>query len=89
MITAFHVVVRPANAPDLGLLAHYFYGYSVSWPGIGVGFVMGICCRLYDGLVRRFRPKLHDDDLAARGRQGQPRTAFSGSHRMNDPMPLP
>ena len=56
LVTAFHVVTRPAHAPDIGLLAHYFYGYSVSWPGIGVGFgwgfVAGFMTGWFAGFVR-------------------------------------
>jgi hypothetical protein len=58
MLTAFHVVVQPAKALDVGLLAHYFYGYSVSWRGIGVGFfwgfVTGFVTGWFLGLVRNF-----------------------------------
>jgi len=58
IVTAFHVAVRPANALDLGLLAQYFYGYSVSWQGIGVGFfwgsVLGFVIGWFVGFVRNF-----------------------------------
>lgn len=58
MLTAFHVAVQPAKAPDIGLLAHYFYGYSVSWRGVGVGFfwgfVTGFVTGWFVGLVRNF-----------------------------------
>jgi hypothetical protein len=48
-VTLFHLLARPARAPELGLLVQYFYGYSVSWHGAlvgafwggGVGFVAG------------------------------------------------
>jgi hypothetical protein len=43
-ITLFHLLVDP-EMPNPRLLAHYFYGYSVSWPGLAVGtgwgFVVG------------------------------------------------
>jgi hypothetical protein len=41
MVTTCHIVVQPPHAPNIGLLAHYFYGYSVSPQGIGVGFIWG------------------------------------------------
>jgi hypothetical protein len=37
-LTAFHVVLLPTNAPNIALLAHFFYGYEVSWRGALVGF---------------------------------------------------
>jgi hypothetical protein len=40
-VTAFHVVLRPVNAPPLELLAQFFYGYTVSWTGSAVGFAWG------------------------------------------------
>lgn len=36
-LTAFHLLVQPAEAIDLSLLGQYFYGYSVSWPGAWIG----------------------------------------------------
>ena len=36
LLTAFHVVARPAG-PRLEVLAAYFYGYDVSWRGACVG----------------------------------------------------
>ena len=40
-VTVLHVVARPANAPPLGLLAQYFYGYDVTWTGAAIGFFWG------------------------------------------------
>jgi len=40
-VTAFHVVLRPADAPPLALLSQYFYGYEVSWRGALVGLFWG------------------------------------------------
>jgi hypothetical protein len=37
LVTAFHVVAAPSTAPNLALLSHFFYGYDVSWRGVGVG----------------------------------------------------
>jgi hypothetical protein len=41
LITAFHVVFHPTDALEIGLLAQYFYGYRVSWPGAFVGLFWG------------------------------------------------
>ena len=49
LLTTFHHVVQPVNAPDVGLLAHYFYGYSVSPAGIGVGFFWGFVAGFVTG----------------------------------------
>jgi hypothetical protein len=54
LITAFHVIVHPADALDLGLLSHYFYGYSVSWQGIGVGFFWGFATGFATGWFMGF-----------------------------------
>ena len=40
-LTAFHIVLHPTNAPNIALLAHFFYGYEVSWRGALVGFCWG------------------------------------------------
>ena len=37
MVTLFHVVVAPSEGPNIALLAHYFYGYEVTWRGAFVG----------------------------------------------------
>lgn len=37
MVTVFHVVAQPTAAPNLALLADYFYGYDVTWRGAFVG----------------------------------------------------
>jgi hypothetical protein len=41
VVTAFHVLAQPTDAPPLGLLAQYFYGYSLTWPGALVGLLWG------------------------------------------------
>jgi len=55
-LTAFHVLLRPVPAPDLNLLAQYFYGYRVSWGGafIGLcwGFVTGFVAGWFLAFVR-------------------------------------
>src|SRR5262245_13026585 len=48
-VTAFHLLFRPANALDIGLLAQYFYGYSVTWRGAGVGFLWGFVTGFVSG----------------------------------------
>lgn len=41
-VTVFHVLVRPAAGPDIGILSQYFYGYDVSWIGALVGLLWGM-----------------------------------------------
>jgi hypothetical protein len=57
-VTVFHVVLRPVAAPDIGLLAQYFYGYEVSWRGavIGLfwGFATGFVMGWFVAFVRNF-----------------------------------
>ena len=57
-VTAFHVVLQPEGAPDIALLAQYFYGYNVSWRGavIGLfwGFVTGFVMGWFVAFVRNF-----------------------------------
>ncbi len=40
-LTAFHLIASPSNAIDISLLAHYLYGYTVSWKGALVGSFWG------------------------------------------------
>ena len=40
-VTLIHVVARPTGGPPLELLGQYFYGYTVSWVGVAVGFFWG------------------------------------------------
>lgn len=55
-ITAFHVFAHPERAVPLGLLAQYFYGYTVSWSGVLVGlswgFLTGFVAGWFAGFVR-------------------------------------
>lgn len=57
-ITAFQIVVAPPDAPELSLLAQYFYGYTVTWPGVAVGafwgFVTGFVAGWFVAFVRNF-----------------------------------
>lgn len=57
-VTAFHVIFRPVDALPLGLLAQYFFGYAVTWPGafIGLfwGFVTGFVFGWFAAFVRNF-----------------------------------
>jgi hypothetical protein len=41
LLTAFHVVMQADNALPIGLLAQYFYGYTVTWAGAVVGLAWG------------------------------------------------
>ena len=56
VLTAFHVLVAPDQASDLGLLSQYFYGYHVSWIGalIGAGWasVVGFVAGFFFAFVR-------------------------------------
>jgi hypothetical protein len=36
-LTVFHMVAAPPEAPNIALLAQYFYGYDVTWRGAFVG----------------------------------------------------
>ena len=42
LLTSVHVLVRPSTALPLGLLAEYFYGYSVTWTGAFIAFGWGL-----------------------------------------------
>lgn len=56
--TAFIVAVQPQPQPRLDLLAHYFYGYTVTWGGAVVGFLwaflVGFVGGWFVGFVRNF-----------------------------------
>lgn len=57
-ITAFQVVAAPQDAPELSLLGQYFYGYTVSGPGVAIGafwgFVTGFVGGWFVAFVRNF-----------------------------------
>jgi hypothetical protein len=57
-VTAFQVVAALPGAPNLNLLSQYFYGYSVTWPGVMVGafwgFVTGFVAGWFVAFVRNF-----------------------------------
>jgi hypothetical protein len=57
-VTAFQVVAAPPDGPQLWLLAQYFYGYTVTWPGVGIGafwgFVTGFVAGWFVAFVRNF-----------------------------------
>jgi hypothetical protein len=40
-LTLFHIAIGPERPPNIDLLANYFYGYSVSWPGLAIGTFWG------------------------------------------------
>lgn len=54
-VTAVHVVLQPPG-PSLGILANYFYGYDVTWPGAFIGawwgFVSGFVAGWFAAFVR-------------------------------------
>jgi hypothetical protein len=56
LVTAAYLLVRPNPAPRLELLAQFFTGYSVSWPGALVGlawgFVVGYCAGWFVAFTR-------------------------------------
>ena len=58
VVTVFHTILQPQNAPPIGLLGHYFYGYTVSWSGAAValawGFVTGFVAGWFVGFIRNF-----------------------------------
>src|SRR4051794_21952533 len=57
-LTVFHVVFHPVDAPDIGLLAQYFFRYEVSWVGAFVGlfwgFITGFVAGWFLAFVRNF-----------------------------------
>ena len=57
-VSVFHVIARPPVAPPVELLAQYFYGYEVSWPGAIVGlwwgFFVGFVGGWFLAFVRNF-----------------------------------
>jgi len=57
-VTVFHVLVAPPAALNIELLAHYFYGYDVSWRGAFVGawwsFVAGFVAGWFVAFVYNF-----------------------------------
>ena len=58
LATAVVVVTQPEAGPGLRLLAEYFYGYTVSWPGAFValawGFVAGFAAGWFTAFCRNF-----------------------------------
>jgi len=58
LLTAFHVIVQPARALDISLLAQYFYGYEVTWRGAAVvfgwGFATGFVAGWFVAFIRNF-----------------------------------
>lgn len=40
-LTAVHLIAQPQEALNIELLSEYFYGYTVSWPGVLVGALWG------------------------------------------------
>jgi hypothetical protein len=55
-VTAIHLLRHPAPSLDISLLAQYFPGYTVSWPGALIGgawaFASGFCAGWFTAFVR-------------------------------------
>lgn len=41
LATLVHLFVRTEDDLPVALLSQFFYGYSVSWPGLAIGFAWG------------------------------------------------
>ncbi len=54
LLTAFHLVLRPQEPIDISLLANYFYGYTVSWPGALIAFFWGFFAGFVAGWFTAF-----------------------------------
>jgi hypothetical protein len=56
LITAAQLTLRPSPAMDLSLVAQYFAGYTVTWPGALIGslwaFAVGFCGGWLTAFVR-------------------------------------
>lgn len=56
LLTAANLLIRPEPDFDLALLAHYFTGYRVSWPGALIGFawafLAGFCAGWFVAFCR-------------------------------------
>jgi hypothetical protein len=56
LVTAFHILVAGERGVPIGLLAQYFYGYNITWPGalIGMwwGFVAGFAAGWFVAFLR-------------------------------------
>ena len=53
-VTAVPLILRPAHEFQLALLAQYFYGYTVSWPGAFVGLAWGVVVGFVAGWFTAF-----------------------------------
>lgn len=58
LITAIYLLRAPIEGMRLELLAEYFYGYTVTWPGAFValawGFVVGFVAGWFAAFMRNF-----------------------------------
>lgn len=54
VLTAFHVVVDPVGAPNVGLLAQYLPGYAVTWAGVLAGAAWGSVAGFVAGWLLAF-----------------------------------
>lgn len=57
-VTAFHLLVLRGDPSGIGLLSEYFYGYTVTWPGLFVGgfwgFFTGFVAGWFAAFCRNF-----------------------------------
>ena len=57
-VTAFQVMAQPPSGLPLELLAQYFHGYTVTWPGVAIGaawgFLTGFVAGWFMAFVRNF-----------------------------------
>lgn len=53
-LTAFHVLVDPPGAPNIGLLAQYLPGYAVTWAGVLAGAAWGCAAGFVTGWLLAF-----------------------------------
>lgn len=76
VVTALHVVMHPVHAPDLTLMAQYFYGYSVSWTGAAIGlfwgFVSGFVMGWFIGFVRNLMTAVWVFAIRTKAKLSQP-----------------
>jgi hypothetical protein len=54
LITAYHILFLPPESFRLELLRAYFYGYTVSWPGVVVGAAWGFAVGFVIGWFSAF-----------------------------------
>lgn len=71
LVTAYHLLLLGAgNGPNLTLLAQYFAGYSITWPGAFVGlfwgFVVGFVVGWFVAFLRNLFTALYTFGVRAK-----------------------